>query len=223
MKKHIVKILDNFFVTHDVKSFIVERPDEYNFISGQATEVAINKKGWETEKRPFTFTNLPDDDFLQFIIKTYPEQKGVTNEMRMLKNGDELVLHEVFGAIQYNGKGTFIAGGAGITPFIAIFRDLAKQSDLVGNRLIYANKTTADIILKKEFEGLLGKQFINIFSEEKATGYHHGMITRDFLEKHIAGHTGKFYVCGPPPMKDAVLQQLSELGIPDASIITEEM
>lgn len=223
MKKHIVKILDNFFVTHDVKSFIVERPDEYNFISGQATEVAINKKGWETEKRPFTFTNLPDDDFLQFIIKTYPDRNGVTNEMLLLKDGDELALHEVFGAIQYKSKGTFIAGGAGITPFISILRHLKSQNKLVGNRLIYANKTTADIILKKEFEGLLGKQFINILSEEKAEGYHHGMITRDFLEKNLTGHTGKFYVCGPPPMMDAVLEQLSGLGFPESSIIKEEM
>ena len=165
--------------------------------------------------------SLPDDDFLQFIIKSYSEHQGVTNEMQFLRDGDELILHDVFGTITYQGKGTFIAGGAGITPFIAIFRDLQKKDELIGNRLIFANKTKADIILQKELQSLFGKEFINILSEEKLDGYHHGMITKDFLKKNITGHTGKFYVCGPPPMNEAVIDQLTSLGIPESSIIKE--
>jgi ferredoxin-NADP reductase len=221
MKKHIVRILESFFITHDVKSFIVERPENYEFKPGQATEVAINKDGWRDEKRPFTFTNLPGDDFLQFIIKSYPDHREVTNEMQFLKNDDELIIHDVFGTILFQGRGTFIAGGAGITPFISIFRNLQKEEKLLGNRLIFANKTKRDIILKKELEGLFGKEFINILSEEKVKGYYQGMITKEFLKKNITGHTGKFYVCGPPPMNEAVIGQLAELGIPETSIIKE--
>lgn len=221
MKEHIVKILETFFVTHDVKSYIVERPEKFTFEPGQATEVAINKEGWKSEKRPFTFTNLPGDDFLQFIIKIYPEHEGVTREMQSLKSGDELILHDVFGTITYKGRGSFIAGGAGITPFIAILRDLKAKNELVGNRLIFANKTKEDIILQKEFEGLLGKDFINILSEEKAEGYDHGLITKEYLKENITGHTGSFYVCGPPPMMDTVPDELAELGIPESSIIKE--
>jgi ferredoxin-NADP reductase len=223
MKKHIVKIQETFFVTHDVKSFIVERPDNYKFEPGQATEVSINKDGWKDQGRPFTFTSLPGDDFLQFIIKTYPSHKGVTNELLSLEKGDELILHDVFGTITYQGKGTFIAGGAGVTPFISILRQLQKDAEMFGNRLIFANKTSDDIILKKEFEGLLGKDFINILSEEKTKDFHHGMIDKDYLEKNITGHTGRFYVCGPPPMNEAIIKDLAGLGIPKASIITEDM
>jgi ferredoxin-NADP reductase len=223
MKKHIVKIRETFFVTHDVISFIVERPDNYHFEPGQASEVSINKDGWTDQTRPFTFTSLPEDDFLQFIIKTYPSHKGLTRQMLSLKNGDELILHDVFGAISYQGKGSFIAGGAGITPFVSILRQLQKSANLLGNRLIFANKTKEDIILIKEFEGMLGANFINILSDEKAEGYHHGRLNKAFLEKHITGHTGKFYVCGPPPMNEAVIKDLESLGIPEASIIKEKM
>jgi len=222
MKEHIVKIRETFFVTHDVKCFIVERPGNYKFEPGQATEVAINKDGWKNEKRPFTFTGLPDDIYLQFIIKTYPEHKGLTNEMLRLKEGDELILHDVFGSITYQGRGTFIAGGAGITPFIAILRNLKANNELTGNRLIFANKTKEDIILQKEFEGLLGKEFINILSEEKVVGFPHGFITKDFLKANLIDLTGKVYLCGPPPMMDKVPDQLKSLGIPDDSIIKEE-
>jgi ferredoxin-NADP reductase len=170
MKKYNVKILESFFVTHDVKCFIVERPEDYTFKPGQATEVSINKNGWKEEKRPFTFTNLPEDNFLQFIIKSYPEHNGVTKEIHTLDVGDELILHDVFGTITYQGKGLFIAGGAGITPFISIFRNLKKTDRLIGNRLIFANKTKEDIILQKELGGLFGNDLINmmIFSMEQS-------------------------------------------------------
>jgi len=72
MKQLLVKIKSIQPITHDVLKIVVEKPLHYNFIPGQATEVAINKDGWKDKKRPFTFTSLPVNDFLQFTIKTYP-------------------------------------------------------------------------------------------------------------------------------------------------------
>lgn len=101
MKSFAVKIKSIQHITPDVLEIVSEKPQHYNFIPGQATEVSINKDGWKDQKRPFTFTSLPNDDFLQFTIKTYPSRKGVTNELLQLKNDDELILHEVFGTISY--------------------------------------------------------------------------------------------------------------------------
>jgi len=42
----------------------------------------------------------------------------------MLKEGEELIIRDVWGAIAYKGEGYFIGGGAGITPFVAILRQL---------------------------------------------------------------------------------------------------
>ena len=108
---------------------IIEKSAGFNFTPGQATEIAINKEKWQNEGRPFTFTSLPDDDHLEFTIKTYPERKGVTNELLTLKAGDELILRDIFGAIEYKGEGIFIAGGAGVTPFISIFRNLKSKNE----------------------------------------------------------------------------------------------
>ncbi|HEY4198770.1 MAG TPA: hypothetical protein VGM63_24690, partial [Mucilaginibacter sp.] len=60
MDKHIVKILKTNFVTHNVKRFVVERPTGYEFVSGQACDIAINKTRLEEELRPFTFTCTND-------------------------------------------------------------------------------------------------------------------------------------------------------------------
>lgn len=130
MEEHIVKILSIESVTHNVRQYNIEKPNGYHFIPGQATEVAINLPEWKNERRPFTFTSLNDWDHLQFTIKSYSDHNGVTNQLGQLKAGDELILHDVWGAIQYKGEGTFIAGGAGVTPFIAIFRQLHHVYDL---------------------------------------------------------------------------------------------
>ena len=174
MESHIVKIKLIDKATHDVVRIVLEKPGGYMFTPGQATEVAINKEKWKEERRPFTFTCLPDDDYLEFTIKTYPSHKGVTNELLMLKPGDELIIHDVWGAISYQGEGIFIAGGAGITPFLSIFRYLNSINKIDGIKLIFGNKTKADIIHEEELKHLLGDSFINVLSHEAIAGYEQG-------------------------------------------------
>jgi predicted ferric reductase len=221
MEQYPVKIKSIQHVTHDVLNIKTEKPLQYNFTPGQATDVSINKEGWQFEKSPFTFTCLPENNYLEFTIKTYPSHNRVTNQLLQLKTNDELILHEVFGDIAYKGEGVFIAGGAGVTPFISIFRFLQSKNEIGNNKLIFANKTKADIILEKEFKILLGKKFINILSDEKTDEYSHGFITEDFLKENIGGLNKYFYVCGPPPMMDAIEKMLTSLQIEKKLIIKE--
>ena len=222
MEKYLVKIKSIDNVTHNVLRIVTEKPRMYNFTPGQATEVSINKSGWQDEKRPFTFTCLPDDNYLEFTIKTYPSRQGVTNELLQLRQNDELILHDVFGAIAYKGEGIFIAGGAGVTPFISIFRFLRSKNEVGDNKLIFANKKKVDVILKQEFESLLGKNFINILSEEKTKEYAHGYITEEFLKANIADLKKNIYLCGPDAMMDSIEKHLLNLGVEENSIIKEE-
>ena len=91
MESHIVKIKTIQQVTHDVKSFRIEKPAGYQFVPGQATEVAVNKEGWRNERRPFTFTSLNHEPTLEFTIKRYADHNGVTNQIHQLVPGDELI------------------------------------------------------------------------------------------------------------------------------------
>jgi len=222
MKNQPVKIKSIEHNTHDVLHIVTEKPTGINFKPGQATEIFIDKEGWQNEGRPFTFTCLPSDDYLEFMIKTYPSHKSVTNEFLDLKAGDGLIVNDVFGAISYTGEGTFIAGGAGVTPFISILRDLKAKNKLGNNKLIFANKTKKDIILKDEFDEMLGENFINILSDEKSEEYAYGQVSEDFINKNATSLNANFYVCGPPPMMDAVQKQLDHLKVDKKKIITEE-
>ncbi len=159
-----VKIVSVEHLTHDVLRIIAAKPRGLNFIAGQAVDISLVKQGWEQELRAFTFTSLPEEEHLEFTIKTYPAHKGLTQQLLSLAKGDELVIHDVFGAISYKGEGIFIAGGAGVTPFIAILKQLKKDNKIGNNKLLFANKTKTDIILEEKFQKWLGDNFINILS-----------------------------------------------------------
>lgn len=217
-----VKITSIEKITHDVLQIVTEKPLHYTFKPGQATDISINKIGWQDEKRPFTFTSIPDNPYLEFTIKTYPARQGVTHQLLQLKKDDELILHKVVGAIAYKGEGVFIAGGAGVTPFISILRFLQSTHKMGTNKLIFANKTKSDIILREELSGVLGNNFINILSDEKIKGYASGMITEDFIQANRVGINEFFYVCGPPPMMTEVGDLLKRLGISERRITKEE-
>jgi predicted ferric reductase len=58
-----------------------------------------------------------------------------TEQLRCLQSGDEMIIEDAWGAIEYKGPGYFIAGGAGITPFVAILRSLFNENKLAGNTL----------------------------------------------------------------------------------------
>lgn len=218
---HIVKIKSIAHITHDVLHIVAEKPDNLEFKPGQAVEVSINQGDWKTELRPFTFTSLPGDKHIEFTIKTYPSHEGVTNKLLSLTKGDELILHDVFGTIQYKGEGIFIAGGAGVTPFIAILKDLDSRNEIGHNKLIFANKTKSDIILEDRFTGMLDENFINILSKEDLRGYNYGHISADLIKKHMDNNTHYFYVCGPDPMIETIEKQLGELGIAEDRIVKE--
>jgi ferredoxin-NADP reductase len=208
-------------ITHDVIRIVTDKPEDIAFTPGQATEIAIDKEGWRNKKRPFTFTCLPENEYLEFTIKSYPAHHGVTEQLLQLKHGDRLLLHEVFGAIKYKQEGIFIAGGAGVTPFVAILRHLQSIKKLGNNKLLFSNKSKADIILETEFRAMLGKNFINVLSEEQSPGCEYGIITADMIREYTDAATLNYYLCGPPAMMKAIEAQLQELNVAPDKIVKE--
>jgi ferredoxin-NADP reductase len=215
-----IKAIEN--VTHDVKRFHCEKPENYSFIPGQATEVSINRQGWKDEARPFTFTSLNDAPHLEFVIKIYSDHPGVTNELNNLTVGDELIVRDVWGAIEYKGPGYFIAGGAGITPFIAVLRQLYKENEMDGNVLFFSNKTDKDIILKEELTSMLGEKAIYTITHEQSSMHHNGFINEQFLKAHVDDFNKHFYLCGPPPMVEALQETLVKLGASPEALVFEK-
>lgn len=201
------------FVTHDVQRYILAKPHGYRFTPGQAIELAIDEPQWRDQGRPFTLTNRVDDRVLELMVKSYGGHDGVTQRLAQAQPGQKLRISEPFDSFNYEGPGWFIAAGAGITPFLAIIRDLADRGELEGQKLIYSNKTAEDIIQQRELEAAFGENAHFVCTRENSPFCtHSGHVDEGFIHEHVRDLSEEFYVCGPPAFTDQVKKTLADLG-----------
>lgn len=218
-----VRIFEKVEVSHDVNRWVVEKPEGFDYEPGQAVELCLDRDGYRDEPRPFTMTSRPSDPTLEFVIKTYEQRDGVTDELDEFKAGAHLLIGEPFGAISYRGEGTFIAGGAGVTPFIAIFRELFAKGEVGLNRLIFSNSKAEDVFMKAEFDRLLGDRVIYTLTDEDAPWAERRKVDKAFLAEHCSAFGEQhFYLCGPPGMGKELKQDLVDLGADEGKIVHED-
>jgi cytochrome-b5 reductase len=208
-------------VTHDVQRLLLTRPDGLAWQPGQGIELAIDQDDWRDQGRPFTPTSLLEDRILELTIKRYPEADGVTVALHGLEPGAGLLLSEPFGTITYQGPGTFIAAGAGVTPFLGILRRLAKDGALAGHRLLLSNKRARDVICVQELLYYLGEDLVLNFSREDQPERRGGRMDIDYLQANLGDRDGHCYVCGPEGFVEAMNAALLRLGIPEERLVYE--
>jgi cytochrome-b5 reductase len=169
--------------------------------------------------RPYTpISNREQEGEVTFLIKKY--NTGVlTPYIHNLKPGDKIdVKGPIVKRLWKNNEFeqvTLIAGGSGITPMYQLLTHaLAEPEDKTKFKLLFANVSPADILLKEEFDELKAKhsdRFDVLYVVDKGdknwtgpTGY----ITKDLLKKEIApaslGAKTMVYVCGPPGQMVAI-------------------
>ncbi|KAH9869872.1 hypothetical protein J1614_006792 [Plenodomus biglobosus] len=177
----------------------------------------------------------------EVTVKTYfptPAQPGgaMSNILDCLPIGEEVELRGPTGEIVYNGNGAFtisgkayafskinlVLGGSGITPgYALIARIVLAASDATQVRMLDANKTEKDILLKEELEGFveMGRgrlvvQHVLSHSGEEWEG-RKGYVDRGSLEDVLfpPGEGVGVFLCGPPAMiEKAVLPALRDWG-----------
>jgi ferredoxin-NADP reductase len=219
---HATTLLMKEFVTHDVLRLILLRPEGFTFEPGQGVDLSIDADGWREQTRPFTPTSSSMDGVLEFTIKIYTDHAGMTRALAGLQPGAALTISDPWGTIGYHGPGIFIAGGAGITPFLAIMRHLRDEGRLAGHGLIFANKTAADVICEAELRTAFGTQACFVIDHDASPGFETGRVDEDLLKRRIEDWNQHFYVCGPPPFNDAVMQTLQRLGAKPDALVFEQ-
>ncbi|HYG03506.1 MAG TPA: flavodoxin reductase [Chryseosolibacter sp.] len=207
---HEVRILKKHCLNHDVIEFHLEKPSGYVFNAGQAIELTIAEPS-QQGPAPFTFTGLNSDITLQLIIKIYREHNGITAALEKKEVGDTVVISDPWDSFINKGPGIFLAGGAGITPFIALLRQLAVDKNIGASQLFFANKTDEDVFLQKELKSLLGNHYIDIITRDN-NGTGHDILNEDLIKQYVRNFTLPFYVCGPPGFMDAVQAILTKAG-----------
>lgn len=216
---HKVKIISKDWLTHDVLHLRLEKPEFFSFVAGQAIEVTIDNEKMKEGPAPFTLTGLNSDPFLELILKVYADHSGMTLGISRQTEGDTLIISNAWDSFKNMGAGVFIAGGTGITPFIAILRQLKVEGKINGSTLFFSNKTSNDIFLYDELNQMLGKGLKIVLTREKKKDHLSGRINKAFLKNLISNYRQPFYVCGPGNFAGQISDQLLELGVDKDKVI----
>jgi ferredoxin-NADP reductase len=109
------------------------------------------------------------------------------------------------------GRHILVAGGIGVTPFVAMVRTLARER--AGFELHLCASTAAAAPLLGELRGLCGGRLRTWFSSE-GQRFDAAAIGTPGTGRHL-------YVCGPTRLLDAVLAQAMAAGWPETLVHTE--
>ena len=187
----------------------VEKPEGFNYKEGDAVEIKVG----EEDPGPFTMTNLPDNDHLEFMIRIYPDHNGKTQAISELSAGDEISFTEPFNTFKPKEGAVFLAGGTGITPFIAIMRLMYTEGQLDKSLLFFSNKTRKDLFLEDELRQMLGDRYQNVITADKEDPEYYGQIDEAYLKERIGDLSRPLFICGPPAFNDAMEDIAGKIGM----------
>jgi len=195
-------------------------------------------------------TNDDEQGYVDLVIKVYkkgvhpkfPDGGKMSQHLDQMKIGDTIGFRGPSGRLQYLGNGEFsikklrkdppnivkvthvnlIAGGTGITPMLQLVREILKHpTDKTKIKLLFANQTEDDILLRDEIEdqaAMSGNQFQFWYTLDRPGDdwkYSKGFVTDEMLSSHLFGASDDTLtlMCGPPPMVNyACIPALEKIG-----------
>jgi predicted ferric reductase len=201
----------------------------FRFIPGQFAWIKFGDSILYRE-HPFSISNSAEDERqVEFTIKEagdFTERIG-----RHARPGTKAYIdgpRGVFSPDRFRAPGyVLVGGGIGISPLIGILRTLADRGFTGDLLLMYANKDEDSITYRDELERLesmLNLKVVHALNEpgddwQGETGF----IDREMLEKYLPEERDErgYFICGPPPMMNAVRDALVELDVPPDQIHME--
>jgi ferredoxin-NADP reductase len=217
---YALKIMSIEEEPNDIRKFILPKPTNYKFIPGQLVNIAINKPGLEENKRLCPFFSLNNEFYIEVIFKE-DTTKADNKPFFDLKAGEEIILSDIIGDIQYKGKGAFIAAGKGVFPFINIFKHLKAVDTLSGCTLIYFAKDNYEVYYERVIKHLLGNNVTIMLGKNPFNSTQVKTIDESTLKQKLPSLKQEFYVAGPRYFVASCLEVLENLGINAQSQIIE--
>jgi predicted ferric reductase len=183
---------------------------------GQFVLIRILNAKFGLEEHPFSMSAIPKDNVFRLTIR---DVGSYTKAIADLKPGAKVLVSGPFGRftkdVAHTQKRLFIAGGVGITPL----RTLAEEAagDGLDSVLLYANRSPSDVVFENELSDLTaqGLKLVNVYSEaDVTTSGLRGRIDGDLIIKTVPDWKQRdIYLCGPPPMMNAIIAALETAGV----------
>ncbi len=227
---------DSVAISFDVPD---ELKEKFVFLPGQYLTLKLQLEGAEI-RRSYSICSSPlFGEKLGVAVKKVKAGKASTYLNEQLKVGDSLEVMTPMGnfypSISGNNSKIYylFAGGSGITPMMSIMKSVLKSEPNSKVNLFYGNESNAAIIFAQHL-----KQLQNEFPESlqvyhilnQPVSEHHpdfkgimdaaknALLVEKFVDMRAKN---EFFICGPGPMMDAVVQTLKSKEVAAAQIHVE--
>jgi glycine betaine catabolism B len=211
-----VKVLEVKKVADFTKSFVLEKPEGFEYKAGDHGYIEITPdKG-----KPFSFVSSPHEGIMEFatIIRDQSEWK---QELNRKNKGDELILSGPYGKFGYEDSEKdvgFVAGGIGITPFMGILRYINFKKLDTKVTLLYSARNLGAVAFKDELDSLVEKnpniKIVYTITDDENYKGNKGRVDKEFIEKYSGDVKNKiWYIAGPPKMVIAINKTLKNLNV----------
>jgi propane monooxygenase reductase component len=219
-------------LTPDIRRVELEvtEPAGFSFVPGQYVDVWV--PGCDL-RRSFSMANV-DDGRIELIVKRYPEGRFSSLLDGDLAVGDELRFTGPYGAFHMRDTDRpilMVAGGSGMAPVLSLLRKLAAEGCTRRMRFFYGARTDQDLFYVDEIaelcSGLPDFEFVPVLSDQNDDRLGIGRrfvheAADEFLESGQMNDP-ELYMCGPPPMIDAMIELATEKhGIDESQIFHDK-
>jgi propane monooxygenase reductase subunit len=217
-------------VTHDLRHLVLRliEPADITFFPGQYMDIAVPDS---EATRSFSMANTSSREGgrLEFVIKVYPDGLFSSFLDSRLAVGDRLDLTGPFGVFTlregHDEDIVFVGGGAGLAPILALLRSMAERGIDRRAAFYYGARRRRDLCFTDELRALEEKlpnfRYVPALSEptdEEEWDGEVGLIT-DVVKRYESDlRRAHAYLCGPPPMVEAAMPLLAQLGVPEKHI-----
>lgn len=197
-----------------------------NFLPGQYVNLTVPG----TDKhRSYSFSSAPGIAEATFLIRNLPGGVMSSYLDQASHAGDTLTATGPMGAFYLRPierNQIWLAGGTGLAPFLSMLEQVAVQGSEYPIVLYYAVTRAADLVELDRVNALAEKignvSVITILAAEDDEHERKGFVTDHLSGDDLNDGNCDVYLCGPPPMVDAVRTHFDKIGVEPASFYYEK-
>jgi ferredoxin-NADP reductase len=230
----LAEVRDIRVETYRVKSILLELAQPLGHRAGQHVDVRLTADDGYQAQRSYSISSAPEDELLSLTVERVIDGEVSPYLVDELRVGDKLQLRGPIGGhfvwtSDSNDPLCLIAGGAGITPLMAILRHRDRALPRRPAVLIYSARSLGDVIYRDELDAMAQRDrslnIIYVLTREQPEGWrgHRGRIDKKSLAATRVSPSQRpsIYVCGPSGFVESISGALVELGFDAFRIRTE--